>query len=88
MWPPAPAMERKCVKSYTIPAASEEESDLVVDAGTSISLPVLGLHRDPKYFPNPDKFDPERFNAENKESLDPYTYMPFGLGPRNCIGTY
>jgi cytochrome P450 family 9 len=49
-------------------------------------IPVWALHRDPKYFPNPSKFDPERFSEENKHNILPMTYCPFGLGPRNCIG--
>lgn len=41
---------------------------------------------DPNYFPNPKKFDPERFSDENKTSIDPFTYLPFGAGQRICIG--
>lgn len=49
-------------------------------------FPVYGFHHDSKYFPNPEKFDPERFSDENKHNIIPGTYLPFGIGPRNCIG--
>lgn len=51
-----------------------------------VFLPVWCFHRDPNYFPDPEKFDPERFNDENKHNIKPFTYLPFGVGPRNCIG--
>lgn len=41
---------------------------------------------DSNYYPDPAKFDPERFSDENKISIDPFTYLPFGAGPRLCIG--
>lgn len=49
-------------------------------------IPIYGLHHDPKHFPDPEKFDPERFSEENKHNIAPNTYLPFGVGPRNCIG--
>ncbi|KXJ25643.1 Cytochrome P450 3A27 [Exaiptasia diaphana] len=57
-----------------------------IKKGTSIFVPVYSIQRDPEYYDNPDKFDPEHFSAEAKQSRDPYAYMPFGHGPRNCIG--
>ena len=53
-----------------------------------IVIPVTGIHRNPKFYPNPDKFDPERFSKENSHSLVPYTDLSFGEGPRFCIGNH
>lgn len=63
-------------------------SDLVIERGSNINISVLGLHRDPKLFPDPDKFDPERFGPNQPHEVSPYTYLPFGYGPRFCIGKF
>ncbi|KAL1509591.1 hypothetical protein ABEB36_004302 [Hypothenemus hampei] len=86
-WPPVPAMDRTCTKNYTIQPVNKDEVPVDIKVGEVFRMPILQLQRDPKYFPNPEKFDPERFSDENKDRIVPYTYIPFGSGPRNCIGS-
>ncbi|XP_026478207.1 probable cytochrome P450 6a14 [Ctenocephalides felis] len=78
---PAGNLIRKCEIPYIIP-----DTKITLKKGDSIIIPVHALHHDPKYFPSPEQFDPERFSKEAKESRHPYCYLPFGEGPRICIG--
>uniref|UniRef100_A0A8D8X8G7 Probable cytochrome P450 6a14 n=1 Tax=Cacopsylla melanoneura TaxID=428564 RepID=A0A8D8X8G7_9HEMI len=80
-YPSVPQLDRVAVKEYKIP-----DTDITLDVGTKISIPSFAIHYDPEYYPNPDQFDPERFTPENIEARPHYTYLPFGDGPRNCIG--
>ncbi|XP_039312296.1 cytochrome P450 9e2 [Solenopsis invicta] len=84
--PPAVISDRVCTKKYELPPSQPGCKNVIIEAGSHVILPVFALHRDPKYFPNPNKFDPERFNNENKDNILPCTYLPFGFGPRMCIG--
>nr|ULR85442.1 cytochrome P450 [Spodoptera frugiperda] len=87
-WPTAVATDRICQKDYNIgkPNATAEK-DFIVRKGTAIMIAAFAFHHDPQYFPEPEKFDPERFSDENKHKINPTAYMPFGVGPRNCIGS-
>ncbi|XP_076289945.1 cytochrome P450 6k1-like [Lasioglossum baleicum] len=80
MYPPLGFLDRLPTKDYKIP-----NSDLVLKKDTPVYIPVAALHHDPEYFPNPEKFDPMRFSKQNEHKIRPFTYMPFGEGPRICI---
>uniref|UniRef100_A0A1B0CWX1 Cytochrome n=1 Tax=Lutzomyia longipalpis TaxID=7200 RepID=A0A1B0CWX1_LUTLO len=84
-WPPAIATDRHCNKDVIV--TDNNGVEYKFNKGDTVMIPMIGFHFDPKYFSNPDKFDPERFNDENKHTITPGTYLPFGIGPRNCIGS-
>ncbi|KAG6460159.1 hypothetical protein O3G_MSEX011809 [Manduca sexta] len=87
-WPPGGFMDRLCVKDYNLgKPRPDAKHDCIVRKGECIGLPYWAFHYNPKFFPDPEKFDPERFSEENKDKIKPYTYLPFGAGFRNCIGS-
>ncbi|XP_046975066.1 cytochrome P450 6B6-like [Vanessa cardui] len=72
---------RKTSSKYKIP-----ESDVILDEDTMVVISTDGLCSDEKYFEDPEKFIPERFHPDNIHKIKPCTFMPFGEGPRACIG--
>ncbi|CAG9791114.1 unnamed protein product [Diatraea saccharalis] len=81
MFPSLGFLIRKCAKKYTFP-----NMDLTIDPGVRVFIPLQALHMDPLYFDNPEEFRPERFDPEVFDSKLKNIYMPFGIGPRACIG--
>ena len=79
MYPPAWAMGRQVLSDY-------EVGGYVVPAGSIILMSPWVMHHNPRYYPDPLKFDPERWTPQNREARPKFCYFPFGGGPRVCIG--
>ncbi|KFM60149.1 Cytochrome P450 3A11, partial [Stegodyphus mimosarum] len=60
--------------------------NISISKNMNIQVPVYALHYDSTYWNSPEEFEPERFLPENKRSINPMVYQPFGAGPRNCVG--
>ncbi|XP_033365603.1 uncharacterized protein LOC117242787 [Bombus vosnesenskii] len=80
-YPSVPNLNRVTLADYKVP-----NSDLVIEKGTPIFISIMGLHYDSRYFPNPEKYDPLRFTEEVKSTRPSFAYLPFGAGPRICLG--
>jgi cytochrome P450 len=79
LYPPAPGFAREPIEDVRI-------GGYVVPRGSLISVNTYALHRDPRFFDDPERFDPERFSAGWEERIPRYAFLPFGGGPRVCIG--
>ncbi|XP_049721243.1 cytochrome P450 4V2 [Elephas maximus indicus] len=79
LFPPVPLFARTLNEDC-------EVAGYKISKGTEAVILAYALHRDPRYFPDPEEFQPERFLPENMQGRHPYAYVPFSAGPRNCIG--
>jgi cytochrome P450 len=79
LYPPAWAMGRYALNDFAL-------GDYFLPARTTVLISQFVTHRDPRYFPDPLRFDPDRFSAEAKAGRAKFTYFPFGAGARQCIG--
>jgi len=77
--PPVTYVGRKLTETLTV-------DGWTIPPGTDVDIVLYWIHRDPEFWPEPEKFDPERFSAENSRGRNPYAFVPFSAGPRNCIG--
>lgn len=78
--PPYSIISRQCTKTY------HPEGGLLIDRRVTINIPVEALHKDDEYYTNAKVYNPDRFLDDNGASKHSYTYLPFGAGPRKCIG--
>jgi cytochrome P450 len=79
LYPPAWILGRRAINDYKV-------GDYIIPAGSIITLCQYVMHRDPRYYPEPETFDPQRWTAEAEASRPKFAYFPFGGGPRQCIG--
>ncbi|CAD7090292.1 unnamed protein product [Hermetia illucens] len=77
--PSVPIIGRKLTEDTIIDGVN-------VPKGTNIIIPIFAIHNNPEHFPNPQKFDPDRFDPSQTEKRHPFAYVPFSAGARNCIG--
>jgi len=79
LYPPFWMIDREAV-------ADDQVGDIAIPKGSTVIVFVYGAHHAPRNWPNPEDFDPERFTKTNEKLQPPFTYLPFGGGPRGCIG--
>jgi cytochrome P450 len=81
LYPPVWIISRKAINDDEIGGYS-------IPAGATVTLCSYTLHRHPKFWENPETFNPRRFTDESGEARHPDAYFPFGGGPRSCIGSH
>lgn len=70
---PGNVLLRICTKDYQVPGTKH-----IIEKGSNLMLPMSAIHNDPEYFPDPEKFDPDRFTPEEVKKRNPFTFLPFG----------
>jgi cytochrome P450 len=79
LYPPVPMLSRQCVQATKLDGVEVRE-------GATVVVPIYAMHRHAKRWADPDAFDPTRFAPEHEAGMPRYQYLPFGAGPRICIG--
>lgn len=77
-----PVLNRKALEDYVVP----DNPKYIIKEGMQVIIPAGAIHRDERYYPHPEAFNPDNFSVEKINERDPILFLPFGEGPRNCIG--
>ncbi|XP_051175854.1 cytochrome P450 9e2-like [Leptopilina boulardi] len=80
-----PILERVCSDNFVLPPALPHSKPFTLKRGTMLWIPAQAIHQNQNYYNDPNKFDPDRFLKDEKILINTPKYMPFGIGPRNCI---
>nr|XP_031848283.1 cytochrome P450 9e2-like [Nomia melanderi] len=86
LYPVIPFTDRECVKPLELPAALPGLKPFKMEMGSHIWIPIYAIQRDPRYFDEPEQFDPSRFLNKEVNLTNSGAFEPFGIGPRICIG--
>ncbi|XP_055890415.1 cytochrome P450 3A24-like [Biomphalaria glabrata] len=79
LYPPSSMISRQAAETKTY-------GSVTIPKGAAVLIPIFSILTDPRYYPDPERFDPDRFSEENRAGRDPMTFIPFGYGPHLCIG--
>ncbi len=82
MFPATQFLERRAAEDYTF---EYEDKSITIKKDMPVHIPIYAMHMNKEHFLEPEKFKPERFFPENR-THHAYSYLPFGAGPRNCLG--
>ncbi|KAJ1530199.1 hypothetical protein ONE63_005126 [Megalurothrips usitatus] len=85
LYPTTSNLPRIATEDYTLPIPAKNGKPSVIQKGTRVVIPIYAIHRDPEFYTDPDKFNPDNFTAEAKKARPKYAFLPFGAGPRICI---
>ncbi|XP_044582917.1 uncharacterized protein LOC123263937 [Cotesia glomerata] len=86
MYPAMIVADRLCTQGFELPPAVPGAKPYLLKLGSLVMLPTWAIHREPEHFSEPDTFDPDRFLGDRKKTVNSVAYLPFGAGPRMCIG--
>jgi cytochrome P450 family 9 len=85
MYPPVVKYDRVASEDVTLTSTG---TPLSLKKGTIIRVPIWHMNHNPKYFKDPEIFDPDRFTTENIDEIDMCAFTPFVIGPRTCLGKH
>jgi cytochrome P450 family 6 len=80
-YPVVSSLQRVAIQDYQLP-----DSSIIIPKNQPVMIPVHTIHHDPSIYADPEKFDPDRFTPEEVGKRHPFAFLPFGQGPRICIG--